>query len=109
MDGRRFVALAGHGGKQLAGLTKLPVHAVGDTTADAARRAGFLVGRTGRGGLQNLLDDLANRKLHLLRLAGEDRVTLRVPDNLEVDTRIDNHIGEIADQLHDQSEHGEEE
>lgn len=77
-----------HGGKQLAGLTKLPVHAVGDTTADAARRAGFLVGRTGRGGLQNLLDDLGNRKLHLLRLAGEDRVTLRVPDQLEVDTQI---------------------
>ena len=59
-----------HGGKQLGKLTKLPVHAVGNTTADAARRAGFLVGRTGRGGLQNLLDELGNRKLHLLRLAG---------------------------------------
>ena len=47
-----------HGGKKLDKLTKLPVHAVGEATADAARRAGFLVGRTGRGGLQNLLDDL---------------------------------------------------
>ena len=58
-----------HGGKQLEKLTKLPVHAVGETTADAARTAGFLVGRTGRGGLQNLLDELSNRELHLLRLA----------------------------------------
>ena len=77
-----------HGGKKLDKLTKLPVHAVGEATADAARRAGFLVGRTGRGGLQNLLDDLDGRELHLLRLAGEDRVTLRLPDGIRVDTRI---------------------
>lgn len=76
-----------HGGKQLEKLTKLPVHAVGETTADAARTAGFLVGRTGRGGLQNLLDELSNRELHLLRLAGEDRVTLRLPDTIKVDTK----------------------
>lgn len=77
-----------HGGKQLETLTKLPVHAVGETTADAARAAGFLVGRTGRGGLQNLLDDLAGRELKLLRLAGEDRVTLRLPDGIAVDTQV---------------------
>lgn len=77
-----------HGGKQLETLTKLPVHAVGEATADAARGAGFLVGRTGRGGLQNLVDDLSGRELHLLRLAGEDRVTLRLPDGIAVDTRI---------------------
>ena len=77
-----------HGGKQLETLTKLPVHAVGEATADAARTAGFLVGRTGRGGLQNLLDELAGRELHLLRLAGEDRVTLRLPDGIAVDTQV---------------------
>ena len=71
-----------HGGKKLDKLTKLPVHAVGEATADAARAAGFLVGRTGRGGLQNLLDELDGRELHLLRLAGEDRVTLRLPDGI---------------------------
>lgn len=75
-----------HSGKQLEGLTKLPVHAVGDATADAARNAGFLIGRTGRGGLQDLLDDLDGRELHLLRLAGEDRVPLRLPDAIKVDT-----------------------
>lgn len=77
-----------HGGKQLETLTRLPVHTVGEATADAARAAGFLVGQTGRGGLQNLLDDLAGRELHLLRLAGEDRVTLRLPEGISVDTRI---------------------
>ncbi len=77
-----------HGGKQLDRLTKLPVHAVGDATADAARSAGFLVGRTGKGGLQNLLNELGNRELHLLRLAGEERVTLRLPDTIKVTTEI---------------------
>ena len=76
-----------HGGRQLDSLTRLPAHVVGDVTADAARRAGFLIGRTGRGGLQTLLDDLAGRELHLLRLAGEERVTLRLPDGIAVDTR----------------------
>ncbi|MBX7482446.1 uroporphyrinogen-III synthase [Qipengyuania sp. 6D47A] len=77
-----------HGGKQLERLTKLPVHAVGEATANAARRAGFLLGRTGRGGLQTLLDELGNRELRLLRLAGEDRVILRLPESVEVETRI---------------------
>ena len=77
-----------HGGKQLDKLTKLPVHAVGDATADAARSAGFLVGRTGKGGLQNLLNELENRELHLLRLAGEDRVTLHLPDMIKVKTAV---------------------
>ena len=48
-----------HGGASLARLRDLPVLAVGATTATAAREAGFCVARTGRGGLQNLLDDLA--------------------------------------------------
>ena len=56
-----------HGGKQIDRLTKLPVHAVGDATADAARNAGFLIGRTGR---------------------GEDRVTLRLPEKIRMETKI---------------------
>ena len=77
-----------HGGPQLKKFDKLPVHVVGEATAAAARSAGFLIGRTGRGGLQSLVDQLGNRTLHLLRLAGEDRVTLRLPDSLSVDTRV---------------------
>lgn len=77
-----------HGGKGLEALTGLPAHVVGAATADAARAAGFLVGQTGRGGLQSLLDDLAGREMRLLRLAGEERVALHVPDGISVDTRI---------------------
>ena len=61
---------------------------MGDATADAARNAGFLIGRTGRGGLQSLLDELDGRELHLLRLAGEDRVTLRLPEKIRMETKI---------------------
>lgn len=63
-----------HGGGQLAALRHLPVHAVGETTAAAAREAGFRVVRIGAGGLQTLLDNAAPARF--LRLAGEDRVTL---------------------------------
>ncbi len=74
-------------GRQLSRLTRLPVHAVGEATADAARSAGFLVGRTGEGGLQAVLDALAGRELRLLRLAGEQRAELATPDGILVDTR----------------------
>lgn len=63
------------GGRPLAALTHLPVHAVGETTADAARGAGFTVARTGAGGLQRLLDT-EPRPLRFLRLGGEERVEL---------------------------------
>lgn len=75
-----------HGGDALEKFARLPVHAVGEATAGAAGAAGFLIGRTGQGGLQVLLDKLAGRKLRLLRLAGEDRVPLKVPDGISVDT-----------------------
>lgn len=77
-----------HGGEKLEKLTKLPVHAVGKATADAAGSAGFMVGRTGKGGLQALLDGFAERNVRLLRLAGEQRVPLKVPDSVHVDTVV---------------------
>ncbi|QYJ08600.1 uroporphyrinogen-III synthase [Qipengyuania flava] len=77
-----------HAGPQLDAYTRLPVHAVGEATAVAARNAGFLVGQTGRGGLQGLLDTLDGRALRLLRLAGEDRVPLHAPDSVTVETRV---------------------
>lgn len=39
-----------HGGEQLAQLRALPVHAVGEATAAAAREAGFTVASVGEGG-----------------------------------------------------------
>jgi uroporphyrinogen-III synthase len=77
-----------HGGKALANYRDLPVHVVGETTADAARAAGFAVSEVGHGGLQLLLDELAERDLDLLRLAGEERVALSVPQGTRVDTRV---------------------
>lgn len=64
------------GGPQLAAFRGLPVHAVGTSTAQAARAAGFAVARSGVGGLQALLDTSAGQRYRFLRLAGEERVPL---------------------------------
>lgn len=64
------------GGDALAELRHVPVHAVGEATASAARMAGFAVAKVGEGGLQALLDDPASGAQNFLRLAGEERVTL---------------------------------
>lgn len=72
-----------HGGPDLARLTALPVHAVGEATAEAARAAGFAVATIGQGGLQPLLDSLAG-PLRLLRLAGAERVELASPLGVEL-------------------------
>lgn len=61
-----------HGGKELATLSALPVHAVGDATAEAARQAGFTVASVGSGGVDALLATLAPG-LRLISPGGEDR------------------------------------
>jgi len=62
-------------GERLSELTHLPVYAVGEATAEAARNAGLDVVGTGDSGVDNLLDSIAPG-VRLLHLAGEDR---RVP------------------------------
>lgn len=71
------------GGEGLARLTGLPVHAVGAVTAEAAGSAGFRVERIGEGGLQPMVSKLPPGRY--LRLAGEKRVPLAMPDGVEVD------------------------
>jgi uroporphyrinogen-III synthase len=71
------------GGTGLNCLAALPVHAVGAVTADAARAAGFVLTRTGEGGLQPLAETLPPGRY--LRLAGEKRVPLALPPGVEVD------------------------
>ena len=61
-----------HGGKGLNKLRGLPVHAVGEATAKAAREAGFDIASTGDAGVERLLGSL-EAELKLLHLAGEDR------------------------------------
>lgn len=75
------------GGRALGLLKQLPVHAVGQRTADAARVAGFAVASTGSGGLQMLLDTLRAPQ-RLLRLAGEAHVALTSPVGITVTERV---------------------
>ena len=61
-----------HGGSQLDALRALPVYAVGEATAQAARQAGFAVAATGEAGVERLLGSL-EPGLRLLHPCGEDR------------------------------------
>jgi uroporphyrinogen-III synthase len=61
-----------HGGAGIEALRPLPVYAVGESTAEAARAAGFILARTGTGGVDDLLDSL-DPGLALLHLCGEHR------------------------------------
>lgn len=76
------------GGTGLAVLRQLPVYAVGETTAEAAREAGFAVAATGDGAMQALLGQLDPAHCRLLRLTGEERVALQVPHGVAVDERV---------------------
>ena len=77
-----------HGGSGLDKLEGLPVYAVGEATAEGAREKGFMVTLTGKGGLQNVLDDVTGRDLAFLRLAGEKRVSLSPPPGITIETRV---------------------
>ena len=77
-----------HGGRGLGALRGLPVYAVGEATAAAARSAGFDVAATGTGSLQALLGQVDPRHRRLLRLTGQERVALTVPAGVTVDERV---------------------
>jgi uroporphyrinogen-III synthase len=76
------------GGPLVDNLVDKPVYAVGEATAEAARRRGFAIARTGDRGLQELLDGLAGESLRLLRLAGRERVPLTAPPGTAIETAI---------------------
>ena len=61
-----------HGGDELDNLRGLPVHAVGEATAAAAREAGFDVASSGDAGVDQLLASI-EQGLRLLHLCGIDR------------------------------------
>jgi len=77
-----------HGGRGLGALKALPVYAVGETTARAAREAGFTVAACGTGSLQAALAKLAPGHRRLLRLAGEERVALTLPAGVSMEERV---------------------
>lgn len=76
------------GGAGLAALKALPAYAVGEATAEAAQAAGFTVAATGDGNLQALLGALDPAHRRLLRLAGEERVSLQPPKGVRIDERV---------------------
>ena len=65
-----------HGGPGLQALRELPVHAVGEATARAAREAGFAVATIGDWDVNRLLGSI-DANVSLLHLCGEHRT---VPD-----------------------------
>ena len=71
-----------HAGPGLRALAVLPVVAVGEATADAARAAGFAVSHVGDAGVDALLRTLPGRQ-HLLHLAGEDHWTVETAHHVE--------------------------
>lgn len=77
-----------HGGPELGRYRGKPAYAVGETTAQAARAAGLDVAATGSGGLQTVLAGVAPAHARLLRLAGEDRVTLSPPPGIALTERV---------------------
>lgn len=77
-----------HGGRGLTALRGLPVYAVGDATAAAAREAGFGVAVTGAGAMQALLGQLGDGHRRMLRLTGQERVTLALPKDTTMDERV---------------------
>src|SRR4051794_40168263 len=63
-------------GEALRSLRRLPVYAVGEATAEAAREAGFTIAAIGETGVDRLLGSI-DPDLKLLHLCGADR---REPD-----------------------------
>ncbi|HZB69102.1 MAG TPA: uroporphyrinogen-III synthase, partial [Sphingomicrobium sp.] len=62
-----------HSGEGLRSLRQLPVYAVGEATAAAAREAGFDVASSGEAGVERLLGSIPP-DLRLLHLCGEQRI-----------------------------------
>lgn len=77
-----------HGGETLLRFIAKPVYAVGETTAAAARSAGFTVAATARGGLQAVMSQIAPQHRRLLRPGGDVRVPLAIPDHCTVIERV---------------------
>ena len=75
-----------HIGDKLPMLTGLPLFAVGQNSADYARRMGFDVQHVGSAGIESLLEQIDARRL--LWLAGEDRTSFMLPPAKHIDCRI---------------------
>jgi uroporphyrinogen-III synthase len=75
-----------HAGDKRSAFEHLPVFAVGQNSAEAARSFGFQIEYTGLSGVNQLLADIDAR--NLLWLAGEDRTEFKKPDDMQICCRI---------------------
>ena len=73
-------------GPQLSTFARLPVYAVGKVTAEAAKKHGLCVTKTGDAGAEALLAGLGDCRL--LWLAGEDHTEIVTPVSVHIDTHI---------------------
>jgi len=75
--------------RAVAPAWRVPVYAVGEATARAARAAGFGEVRDGGGSVQVLVDRaVTDGVAHLLHLAGADRTPYETPAGLTIETVI---------------------
>lgn len=77
-----------HSGSGLAAYIGKSAYCVGETTTRAAWSRGLIVEATGSGGLQKVLDVVSPQHKCLLRLTGEERVTLSPPPGLHIEERV---------------------
>ena len=82
-----------YGGAELSKLMQLPVKAVGEATAEAAREAGFYVDEIGNSDVATLLAPVPER-MRLLHLAGLDHIAI---DDRRIDRRIVYRSAEIEE------------
>jgi uroporphyrinogen-III synthase len=76
-----------HAGKALDALSKLPVYAVGEATANAARAAGLRVASTGNADANAIIvQAAANSDMRLLWLCGEHQSSVHLPCGVTVDS-----------------------
>jgi uroporphyrinogen-III synthase len=78
-----------YGGAALEALGALPIHAVGERSANIARDAGFAIASTGDAGIEAALASAAHMGHHrLLWLAGEDRREPLGNHGVQLDIRV---------------------
>ncbi|HMT41502.1 MAG TPA: uroporphyrinogen-III synthase [Sphingorhabdus sp.] len=78
-----------HAGAGLEAFTALPVHAVGQNSADAVTAAGLMLASVGTMGVGEALQQAkAAGHHHLLWLAGEDQTDFDAPPGMQIETQI---------------------
>lgn len=86
------------GGRQLCELRVLPAYAVGESTAAAAKSAGFAVSAAGNAGVEALLDSI-DPAMRLLHLCGRNRIAIEAAQSIVAvpvyESRVIDHVDNL--------------